>query len=183
MFIPLVQSNENTDNTSKKTVSTIEKTQTEPIKKVPQTLENSTQIQAQYRAEIEKTINIEVIKAKKEIDRDYEEANLLYTQIINNDDYTSENYDKYEAYTRALESPVFWLYVKLKDITEKYTGKKENLATDFYGTIANYIEPTMKKYGVSNLNKLTELEEHMAVRYNEIDTKAKGLWDMTYNPH
>lgn len=144
------------------------------------TIENSPQLQAQYKAEIEKAINNGVIKAKKEIDKTYKEADEFYTNMISQENYSYENYERYEGYSRILEGQVFGLYMDLINITEKYTKHHEGLATDWYGKLAEYIEPTMKKYHVSNLNKLTELESDMAHKSNEIDIRAQGIYKMVY---
>lgn len=141
-----------------------------------QTLENSPALQAQYKAEIEKTINIETAKAKKEIDKIYQEADDLYNNIIMTNGYNMENLSTYQIYSHSCEGPVFDVYFKLMNITEKYTGKHKELQTGWYGALANYIEPIMKKYNVSNLNKLSELESYMAEKSNEIETRAKGLY-------
>lgn len=144
------------------------------------TLETSPQLQAQYKVEIEKAINNGVIKTKKEIDKTYKEADEFYTNMISQENYSYENYEKYEGYSRILEGQVFGLYMELINITEKYTKHHEDLATDWYGKLAEYIEPTMKKYHVSNLNKLAELESDMAHKSNEIDIRAQGIFKMVY---
>lgn len=151
-------------------------TQTSPQKTKTATLENSPALQAQYKAEIEKTINIETAKAKKEIDKIYQEADDLYNNIIMTNGYNMENLSTYQIYSHSCEGPVFDVYFKLMNITEKYTGKHKELQTGWYGALANYIEPIMKKYNVSNLNKLSELESYMAEKSNEIETRAKGLY-------
>lgn len=144
------------------------------------TLGNSPQLHAQYKAEIEKAINNGVIKAKKEMNKTYEEANKLYDDIIITDNYTHENYNQMDLYSREIETPVFYLYFDLINITEKYTKQHKDLATDYYGVLADYVEPIMKKYKVSNLNKLTELEAEMAQKSKEIDTRAKGIYNAIY---
>lgn len=63
---------------------------------------------------------------------------------------------------------------------ETYTKQHKDLATDYYGVLADYVEPIMKKYKVSNLNKLTELEAEMAQKSKEIDTRAKGIYNAIY---
>lgn len=160
------------------TVSHIQTTQ--PIKKQTETLENSPQLQAKYKAEIEKAINNGVIKAKKEIDKNYKDSDELYLQIIEQEDYTDENYFKMEIYANSFEGSVFRLYSDLVSITEQYTKHHEDLATGWYGKLAEYIEPTMREYNVSNINKLTDLEKYMSTKYNEIDRRLKGLYKQTY---
>lgn len=144
------------------------------------TFEDSPQLQAQYKAEIEKTINNGVIKAKKEIDKEYNEANNFYLSVIENDNYTEETFDKMESYTRGLVDSVFWLYVDLEKITEKYTNKKASLGTDCYWVIADYVEPIMKKYNVNNLNKLTILIEGLDEKYKELETRTEGIRKIIY---
>lgn len=144
------------------------------------TLENSPQLQAQYKAEIEKTINIEAIKAKKEIDRIYNEADNIYRDILSLNVYNNETFDKYEVYSRLIEEPLFGVYIKLIEITKKYTNLKDIPATDFYGALANYIEPVMKNYHIANMSKLTELEKYMVTKSNEIETRLEGIRKAVY---
>lgn len=183
-FLVLVLSNDsktiNQNNLQPKTEAAIENKSVSPIKKQPETLQTSIQLQAQYKAEIEKAITNGVTKAKNKIDEQYKEADEFYTNMISQENYSSANYEKYESYGRAFESEVFWLYVDLINITEKYTKQHKDLATDYYGTLADYIEPIMKKYHVSNIHKLTELETDMAQKSNEIDIRAQGIYKMVY---
>lgn len=157
-----------------------EKQSVEAITSTPITFENSPEQQAQYKVEIEKAINNGVIKAKKEIDREYDEANNFYLSIIENDNYTQETFDKMESYTRGLVDPVFWLYVDLEKITEKYTNKKSDLATDSYWVIAEYVEPIMKKYNVNNLQKVTNLIDDLDKKYEELEARTEGIRRIIY---
>lgn len=145
-----------------------------------QTLENSPALQAQYKAEIEKTINIETAKAKKEIDKAYQEADNLYNNILATESYTADNYDKLESYCRAIDTPEFWIYVKLIDITKKYTDIGETPSTDFTPTLAEFIEPTLNKYKISNLNKLKELSIYSSQKNEEIESRLNGLRKTIY---
>ena len=149
-------------------------------KPVPVTFENSPALQARYREEIEKVINSETVKVKKEIDKVYNESDALYSQILSNNDFTIRSFEEYESYTMALEEPVFYMYVKLKNITEKHTGKHKELATGYYGALADYVEPIMRKYGVSNINKVAEVETYMANKSQEISTRAEGIRKIVY---
>lgn len=185
LLIPLIISDDKEDinrtSTNQKIEIVEEAKTTQSIQEQTETLETSLKLQAQYKTEIEKAINNGVIKAKKEIEQNYKEADELYLHIIDDEDYTEENYTKYESYTRAVESPIFWLYLDLIKITEKYTKQHKDLATGYYGTLADYVEPIMKKYHVSNLNKLTEIEADMAHKSNEIDIRAQGIYKMIYD--
>lgn len=149
-------------------------------KPVPVTFENSPALQARYREEIEKVIDTETVKVKKEIDKIYNESDALYSQILSNNDFTIRSFEEYESYTMALEEPVFYMYVKLKNITEKHTRKHKELATGYYGAIADYVEPIMRKYGVSNINKVTEVETYMANKSQEVSTRAEGIRKIVY---
>ena len=158
---------------------------TEPVTKpqpkpAPLTFENSPALQAKYRAEIEKTINTETAKAKKEINRIYNEADIAYTEILNQQIYTLESFDKMEMYHHSFETPMFNCYIKLIDVTEKYTQKHKELATGWYGTLADYIIPIMKSYNVSNLNKLTELESYMLMKADEVGERTEGIRKIVY---
>lgn len=144
------------------------------------TFENSSELQAQYKAEIEALINNECAKCKKEIDADYNNAINLYNTIFDESDFSTENYTQFESYTRAMESPVFWLYVKLIDTTKKYTDIGQTPATDFYPTLAEFIIPILKKYNISNLYKITELVNYMDVRYADIEEKCTTLRRIMY---
>ncbi len=144
------------------------------------TFDNSPELQAKYKAEIETLINNECAKCKKEIDVDYNNAIDLYSTIFNESDFSTENYTKFESYTRALETPVFWLYVKLIDTTKKYTDIGQTPATDFYPTLAEFIVPILKKYNISNLDKITELVNYMDVRYADIEEKCTTLRKIMY---
>nr|DAD89877.1 MAG TPA: Putative zinc binding domain [Myoviridae sp. ctsip2] len=149
-------------------------------KPVPVTFENSPALQARYREEIEKVIDTETVKVKKEIDKIYNESDALYSQILSNNDFTIRSFEEYESYTMALEGPVFHMYVNLKNITEKHTGKHKELATGYYGALADYVEPIMRKYGVSNINKVSEVETYMANKSQEISTRAEGIRKIVY---
>lgn len=149
-------------------------------KPVPVTFENSPALQARYKAEVEKAINTETVKAKKEIDRVYNEADTFYTEILSSGAYTAENFDKLDMYENEIQTPNFNMYLKLINITAKHTGKREVLGTDYYGTLADYIVPIMQKYGVSNLDKLTETDIYMVNKANEIAKRAEGIRKIVY---
>lgn len=155
-------------------------TQTSPQRTETATLENSPALQAQYKAEIEKTINIETAKAKKEIDNAYQEADNLYNNILATGGYTTENYDKLESYCGAIDTPEFWIYVKLIDITKKYVNIGETPSTDFTPTLAEFIEPTLNKYKISNLNKLKELSIYSSQKNKEIELRLNGMRKTIY---
>ena len=104
----------------------------------------------------------------------------FYFELIHEDKNTKARYGILHTPHGDFETPMFNCYIKLIDVTEKYTQKHKELATGWYGTLADYIIPIMKSYNVSNLNKLTELENYMLMKADEVDERAEGIRKIVY---
>ena len=113
---------------------------------------------AQYKVEIQKVIDEEVPKTKKEIDEIVEEVKIDVEKYKNNPSSLSDidiiNLDlTAELY---IYSPLFKLYIKLINITDKYSKEKSDLHTDYIDALIEYIQPYIEKNKIND-KKLIDL--------------------------
>ncbi len=126
--------------------------------------------QLKYKVEIEKTIDIEVPKAKKEVDKIFNEAQNAYLKVVKN----PKNIDIYMnfadgQYDMIIDSPRFYLYLKLVKITKKYIYiDEDSLATDFSGVVYDLLEPYFKANKI-DVHLLDELNIHLGQNYKQIE--------------
>ena len=89
------------------------------------------ELSAQYKKEIEQLIKTQVPIAKKNIDNVFREVEE------EKDEYIKINIVEY-----GIESEIFYFYMKLIDVTEKYTKIKEFLpGGDSYGDLIEALNP------------------------------------------
>ena len=112
----------------------------------------------QYKIEIQKVIEDEAPKTKKEIDEIVEDVKINVEKYKNNPSSLSDldiiNLDlTAELY---IYSPLFNLYINLINITDKYSKEKSNLHTDYIGALIEYMQPYIEKNKIND-KKLIEL--------------------------
>ena len=130
----------------------------------------------QYKIEIQKVIEDEAPKTKKEIDEIVEEVKIDVEKYKNNpSSFTrDELIDLVSIPDDYIYSPLFHYYLKLVEITEKYTKKESDLATDFYIDLLEYVYP----YLITNkidLKKINEVDDYTEYQSKIIKNYLKNV--------
>ena len=130
----------------------------------------------QYKIEIQKVIEDEAPKTKKEIDEIVEEVKIDVEKYKNNpSSFTrDELIDLVSIPDDYIYSPLFYYYLRLVEITEKYTKKESDLATDFYIDLLEYVYP----YLITNkidLKKINEVDDYTEYQRKIIKNYLKNV--------
>ena len=103
------------------------------------------ELSKQYRKEVTRIIDKEYLKTINEIKKITSEAHEMYLKVLQNKDlyntkYITNNFDI------IIDSPEFYMYVKIIDLTNKYINIKEDeaLATGWSGTLRDFLSPYFK---------------------------------------
>ena len=126
-----------------------------------------------YKSQIENTIEEEFPKTKKLIDIEVANAKKAYKKYLK-DKNKKENIKEYifimQDYQRGIEAHEFMFLSKLIDITAEFDNIKNKIpATDFAGTLFDFLYPYFKKNNI-NYKKYNELSEYAAIKIKEIDS-------------
>ena len=117
--------------------------------------------QAQYKAEIEKYIDVKTPVIKNNIDKSVQNAKNTYLKFINDRNKLNlkEKYlDEIESYRLNVEAEHSGLYIGLFDITSNYVNIKNILpSTGDLVIIDVFFSPYMENNNISNRNKIHEL--------------------------
>lgn len=128
-------------------------------------------LSAQYKAEITKTIDKEYPKAIKQVDKIHNEAYQKYLKVLENPkdmdvymDFATNNYDS------AIDTPEFYLFKKLINITNKYIllNKDEIPPVDYSGALYDFMEPYFKDNNIDT-SKIDDLAKYSNQCYHEIE--------------
>lgn len=131
----------------------------------------------QYKAEIEQIINLEVPKAKKELEKETKYATDLYNQIVkNNLDNSSQEYINMTL-TQEIVIPFVLVpvYYKVIKATAVYSPSiKTEFGTDDYMPLEEEIMPYLKANNI-NTQKIDELKELVGDSYQQIQGYANNV--------
>ncbi len=120
------------------------------------------ELSAQYKKEIEQLIKTQVPISQKNIDNVFREVEA------ETDEYIKMNIIEY-----GIESEIFYFYMKLIDVTEKYAKIKEFLpGGDSYTDLIKALNPYFKDNGIktskikSFLNYSNKKQKELEKKYN-----------------
>ena len=118
----------------------------------------------QYKKEIEQVIKTQIPIAKKNIDNVFKEVEL------EKDEYIKMNIIEY-----GIESEIFYFYMKLIDVTEKYAKIKEFLpGGDSYTDLIKALNPYFKDNGIKT-SKIKSFLNYSNKKQKKLEEKYSYL--------
>lgn len=128
----------------------------------------------QYQAEIYEVINTNIGINRKKVDAASIKARNIYQAFLKDKNQMKRNFDfcnELKDLIGEISTAEFYLYLNLINTTDKYISIKNLMpATDYAGTLSDFIRPYMKK----NKIDCTKIDEQIA--YNQ--TKAQEIIDI-----
>ena len=154
----------------------------------------------QYQAEMNKVIDNDIITIRKKVDEANAKAKNIYQAFLQDKNQMKRNYDFYNQLDNLgleIGSVEFDLYLNLIKTTGKYLDIKNTVpATDYAGTLSDFIRPYMKKNKI-DCAKIDKQIEYNRIKRQEIDnirikiynyslqyeeTKAKNFYEKNVEP-
>jgi hypothetical protein len=128
----------------------------------------------QYQAEIYEVINTNIDINRKKVDAASIKARNIYQAFLKDKNQMKRNFDfcnELKDLIGEISTAEFYLYLNLINTTDKYISIKNLMpATDYAGTLSDFIRPYMKK----NKIDCTKIDEQIA--YNQ--TKVQEIIDI-----
>ncbi len=125
--------------------------------------------QAEYKAEIEKAIDIEVPKAKEKINKEVQDLKRLYSKIVNNklNNQSQEYYDMVLTQEIVIPFVLAEVYSQIITITSKYKKVTQEFSTDNYAPLEDEIMPYLNSNNI-NITKINELKLYISDKNKQI---------------